>query len=227
MKSGRQKLKKYLAFVMTVVMVLTAVPFGGLTFSAIAEDGEYTEGYYTYTVENGEATITGCDNSISGEVVIPDTLGGYPVTSIGYEAFCNCTGLTSITIPNSVTSIGDSAFSDCTGLTSITIPDSVTSIGEYAFAWCESLTSITIPDSVTSIGEYAFYDCAGLTSITIPDSVTSIGCYAYYNTSYYNNDSNWENDVLYIGNHLIKAKDSFSGDYDIKGVTKTIADNAF
>ena len=227
MKSGTQKLKKFLAFVMTVVMVLTAVPFGGLTFSAIAEDGEYTEGYYTYTVENGEATITGCDNSISGEVVIPDTLGGYPVTSIGYEAFCNCTGLTSITIPNSVTSIGDSAFSDCTGLTSITIPDSVTSIGEYAFAWCESLTSITIPDSVTSIGEYAFYDCAGLTSITIPDSVTSIGCYAYYNTSYYNNDSNWENDVLYIGNHLIKAKTSISGVYSIKDGTKTIAESAF
>ena len=175
MKSGRQKLKKFLAFVMTAVMVLTAVPFGGLTFSAIAEN----EGYYTYTVENGEATITDCDESISGDVVIPDTLGGYPVTSIGYEAFCNCTGLTSITIPDSVTRIGGCAFSDCTGLTSITIPDSVTSIGDYAFNHCTGLTSITIPDGVTSIGDGAFAYCSGLTSITIPDSVKSIGRFAF------------------------------------------------
>ena len=131
MKSGRQKLKKFLAFVMTVVMVLTAVPLGGLTFSASAEN----EGYYTYTVENGEATITDCDTSISGEVVLPDTLGGYPVTSIGDDAFYDCTGLTNVTIPDGVTSIGDTAFSGCTGLTSITIPDSVTSIGNSAFEY--------------------------------------------------------------------------------------------
>ena len=125
MKSGTQKLKKILAFVMTAVMVLTAVPFGGLTFSAIAEDGEYTEGYYTYTVENGEATITDCDISISGEVVLPDTLGGYPVTSIGSWAFENCTGLTSVTIGNSVTSIGKSAFYYCSGLKNITYKGTV------------------------------------------------------------------------------------------------------
>ena len=175
MKSGRQKLKKFLAFVMTVVMVLTAVPFGGLTFSASAED----EGYYTYTVENGEATITDCDESISGEVVIPDTLGGYPVKSIGIYAFEDCTGLTSITIPYGVTSIGCNAFYGCTGLTSITIPDSVTSIGSWAFDDCTGLTSITIPDSVTSISYRAFDGCTGLTSITIPDSVTSIGDSAF------------------------------------------------
>ncbi len=88
--------------------------------------------------------------------------------NIDNSAFSGCTGLTSITIPDSVTNIGDSAFSGCTGLTSITIPDSVTSIGER-----------TIPDSVTSIGERAFSGCTGLTSVTIPDSVTSIGSGAF------------------------------------------------
>ena len=101
------------------------------------------------------------------------------VTSIGANAFLDCSGLTSITIPNSVTSIGGSAFSGCKGLTSITIPNSVTSIGGYAFSGCSGLTSITIPNSVTSIGGSAFSGCRGLTSITIPNSVTSIGDYAF------------------------------------------------
>ena len=96
------------------------------------------------------------------------------VTSIGKDAFKNCSNLKSITILDSVTSIGDFAFSDCSSLTSITILDSVTSIGDFAFSDCSSLTSITIPDSVTSIGDFAFSGCSSLTSITILDSVTSI-----------------------------------------------------
>ena len=105
---------------------------------------------------------------------------GSALSAIEYNAFSGCTGLTSITIPDSVTVIGSYAFEGCTGLTSITIPDSVTYIAGAAFAGCTDLTSITIPNSVTCIDYWAFEGCTGLTSITIPDSVTSIGDRAFY-----------------------------------------------
>ena len=80
-------------------------------------------------------------------------------------AFSGCSGLTSVTLPDSVTSIGYGAFRSCSGLTSITIPDSVTSIGEYAFGYCSGLTSVTIGNSVTSIGDSAFYNCSRLKTV--------------------------------------------------------------
>jgi len=81
------------------------------------------------------------------------------ITSIGVCAFGNngggvtygCTGLTSLTIPNSVTLIGDNAFANCTGLTSLIIPNSVTMIGSGiianpggSFSGCSGLKSLTI-----------------------------------------------------------------------------------
>ena len=161
-----------------------------------------TDGAWTYTVANNQATITGYTGP-GGAVSIPSTVNGisvvqlsadifgFPntsvtsviipnsVTSIGDYAFLSCTGLTSVTIPNSVTSIGYDAFAGCTGLTSVTIPNSVTSIPSYAFEDCTSLASVTIPNSVTSIGDYAFYGCTSLASVNIPTSVTSIGVWAF------------------------------------------------
>ena len=115
---------------------------------------------------------SGCSGLTS--VTIPNS-----VTSIGLTAFRDCTGLTSVTIPNSVTSIGDYAFAYCSGLTSVTIPNSVTTIGNSAFRVCTGLTSVTVPNSVTSIGYNAFASCSGLTSVTIPNSITFIGDYAF------------------------------------------------
>ncbi len=88
------------------------------------------------------------------------------MTSIGNYAFKNCSGLTSVTIPNSVTSIGSYAFQGCSGLTSVTIGNSVTSIPNYVFSGCSGLTSVTIGNSVSNIGSDAFNGCSGLTSIT-------------------------------------------------------------
>ncbi|MDG1362774.1 MAG: leucine-rich repeat domain-containing protein [Akkermansiaceae bacterium] len=133
-----------------------------------------------YRIKSDTVTITGCGHKASGDLIIPDTIEGNPVTSIGDDAFRFCTSLTSITIGNGVTSIGYAAFQGCTSLTSIKIPDSVTSIGPSTFYGCQSLTSITIPDGVTSIGGADFANCQSLTSITIPDSVISIGINAFY-----------------------------------------------
>ena len=96
------------------------------------------------------------------------------MTSIGGSAFDGCTGLSNITIPNSVTSIGGSAFDGCTGLSNITIPNSVTSIGGYTFSGCTGLSNITIPNSVKSIGDNAFSGCTSLTEMIIPNSVNEI-----------------------------------------------------
>ena len=139
-------------------------PTEGLAYT-LNDDGA------SYTVTKG--TVTG------GDVVIPATYNGLPVTIIGEDAFGDCEDLTSITIPDSITNIGEWAFSDCTGLTSITIPNGVTSIDKRAFYDCTGLTSVTIPDNVTTVENYAFYGCTGLTSVTIGSGVTSINGYAF------------------------------------------------
>ena len=156
-----------------------------------------------YTVE-----VASNDGQHSGDITIPET--------VDYNG-----------ITYSVTRIGNGAFYYCSGLTSIIIPESVTSIGEWAFADCDSLISITIPNSVTSIEELAFYDCSALTSITLPNSITSIGYDAFYKTGLYNDDSYWEDGVLYIGNYLIRAKKTIEGIYNIRENTLIISTEAF
>ncbi len=166
-----------ISFTFPAELGLADLGVGGNAIVASAE----TSGDFEYSVDSGNVKITGYIGS-GGSVDIPATIDGKPVTSIREYAFAYCSGLTSITIPNSVISIGNYAFAGCPELTSITIPSSVTSIGNYAFTGCFGLTSITIPSSVTSIGIYAFGNCSGLKTIYIP-SGAQLGAYAIPDTA--------------------------------------------
>ena len=162
-----------------------------------------------------------CDCTGLTSVSIPNSL-----TSIGSSAFLYCTGLTSVTIPNCVTSIGNSAFSGCSSLTSVIIGNSVTSIGNSAFSGCSSLTSVIIGNSVTSIGDWTFSGCSSLASITIPESVKHIGYYAFDSTAWFYNQPDG---VVYAGKVAYKYKGTMSTGTEIiiKEGTLAIAGYAF
>ena len=148
-------------------------------------DGTATvDGYtWSYRIRNGAATIVAekdgrfscaVSPAPSGDVSIPATLNGVKVTSIGREAFKNCSELKSVTIPVGVTGIEWEAFRFCKGLASVTIPEGVTHIDVNAFCDCGGLKSVTLPSSLKNIGWGAFGRCVGLTSVTIPNSVETI-----------------------------------------------------
>ena len=137
---------------------------GQLIKAMTKEEVEQNYSYDNYPAMVNEALKT------ATEFVWPEG-----VTSIGNNAFYECTGLTSVTIPSTITTIGNKAFFGCTGLTSVTIPSTVTEIRDSAFNLCSSLTSVTIPSTVTTIGMYAFCGCTGLNPLTVPNTVTTIG----------------------------------------------------
>jgi hypothetical protein len=158
---------KYLLFFSLLVASLQAATVDDLTFTLNGDSTEYS--------------VTDCLTSASGSLEIPSTYNGLPVTSIGYQAFLFCNGLTSITIPDSVTSIGNEAFSFCNSLTSITIPDNVTSIGNQAFAHCTSLTNIRFDGIAPTIGSLVFsYTQVSYTIIEAANAATYGGDGATY-----------------------------------------------
>ncbi len=153
--------KKILSIILVVIMLLSIAPI------AMAAEGEaepeiFTEGIYSYSVADGEATIVDCDSSVSGDVVIPNTLGGYPVAAIGYMAFYYSPNITSVVIPTGVKTIGDFAFFGNTGLTELVLPDGVVSLGEHAFARCSAIKSVSIPKTLTDIDAAAFALCGAI-----------------------------------------------------------------
>ncbi len=206
----KTNMKKTLSFLVFALLGAFATSAWGQAydFTATAPSGQTLY----YKIVNGEAHVVRpgagsiYNNYITGSLTIPSTVSNgnttYAVTALDTTnssgTFYKCTGLTSVTIPNSVTSICKNAFSNCSGLTSITIPNSVTSIGYYAFNSCSNLTSVNYIGTIAQWCNIAFSDPGSnptyythslningspVTDLIIPDSVTSIGNYAFYNCS--------------------------------------------
>ena len=197
---------KILSVLLALVLAVGTIAVTPLAASAAEADAAPTAAtideaypdfrYYVY--DNNKARI---DEYLGegGDVEIPASLGGYPVTSIGWYAFMGCTGITSVIIPDTVTTLGEGAFSRCTNLAEITIPDSVTYTGTGVFgetAWYENHPDgevvyagkvayemkgtsecpeeVVIKDGTVSIGWFAFADCSNLKTVILPDSLTLI-----------------------------------------------------
>ncbi len=179
--------KMFLILAMAVAM---AVCFA---FGASAE--EFTEGYYTYIVENDEATITSVDTAISGDVVLPSTLGGYQVTKISDcfndckhietvwfsqgikiidNAFNSCYSIIKICFNDSLKEINDS-FNSCLLLEKITIPETVIKIN--GFGNCFSLSEVNFSEGIKEISGFA--NCPKIKNIKLPSTIESLGNYSF------------------------------------------------
>ena len=175
--------KKFLAVLMCAAMIFGSVAmFGGIASAAYEKDG-----FLTFQIEGDGAVLIKCDESATGEITVPDAIGGVPVKRIAsaellggrFGAFGSCEGITKLNLPDSITQIDDAAFIYCSKLAEINIPAGVTEIGSNCFDGCESLKKIDTPDGVKSIGNNAFAGCKSLEEITIPEGVTSIDFYAF------------------------------------------------
>jgi hypothetical protein len=155
-------------------LLLLAVP-------APVQAGFY-DGFY-YSTNGQSITITGCSFPNGGNVFIPSSIEGLPVTSIAAGAFSgqlSSGGFSDVTIPGTVTNIGDYAFYECSGITNVTIAGSVKSIGNYAFYNCVQLLTVTLSSGTASIGSWAFAACGRFSGgIFIPSSITNIGDAAF------------------------------------------------
>lgn len=140
-------------YILCILLLLLMLPFA----PASAE----TEGDFTYAVIDGHASITAYTGS-AAELILPDTLGGYPVTAIGYCAFRSCTTLTQVVICEGVASIGSNAFQNCFSLRQVSLPGSLVSLGSHAFYGCPALKQVSLPDSLVRLYPYAFYGCSAV-----------------------------------------------------------------
>ena len=182
----KEIVKSGLSLVLALTIVLGSAYVGlgefdfGEFFAVKAEAASKSDLTFKLNGDGKSYYVHYCSYFASGELVIPSTYNGLPVTRIGNSAFSDCTSLTSVTIPDSVTSIGDWAFDNTAYYNnSSNWVDGVLYIGNHLIDAKKINDNYIIKDGTKTIADIAFYYCTSLTSITIPNSVTSIGYAAF------------------------------------------------
>ena len=142
-----------------------------------------TDGPWSFTVADGEATLTEYSGTGPEDFVLPSSVESdgtnYTVTAVGSSAFSSKSWFKTLRMPDTIRSIGNSAFESCRALQSIEVPGSVTNIGRSAFYGCTNLVTATLNEGIVSIGDSAFYNCSSLLVASVPNSVTNLGSGAY------------------------------------------------
>lgn len=230
-------MRKTIAICIVLTGALVAIP--------LKADTETVNGItWTYRVKDDAAELYGsgmsfdyrgwpshCSNpsipsSTSGTVLVPSSLGGFPVVSIGESSFAGCGRITNITLPNSVTNIGNYAFSLCNVLTNVTILGDMSCIGRFSFYKCIGLSRFVIPNGVISIGDQAFNGCSCLTNVTISDSVEKIGSSVFYDCNPSLFDATTIPGVNIVDGWAIGHTGTLTGSLDLTGI-RGIASGAF
>jgi hypothetical protein len=219
-------MKKLLSALCLCIAMFAVVPNASISAAGTISGNDYT---LSYEVIGGNMTITGLEAEVPVDVIIPNEIDGYLVTSIGESAFSGCTYLTTIDLPDNLKSIGKNAFSG-TNLTSVTIPKYLTSVG-YDTYYKESpfvnskLSSVTIEDGMVTIPGYLFAQCSTLTKITIPDSVTEIGANAFNGCKLTEAGITFSDNLKIIGGSVFRGNDFKS--LTLPDTITSIGDNAF
>ena len=155
-------------------------------------------------------------------ISIPST-----VKTVCDGAFKGCSELKSINFGSGVKTIGEGVASNCKKLTTVKM-SGVEAINKSSFMYCPALKTVILSDNLKTVGDYAFYDCDKLSAIKVEGKLESVGRYAFYSTSYYNNEKNWSDGVLYVGSCLLNVKKlrKHSTTLSVKSGTTCIADGA-
>ena len=179
----KREMKKFLSLFLVITLMLLSSPINNLDLSVMAADtSSHTDGIYTYTVANNEATITACDKSASGVIEIPSKLGGYTVVELAIASFANCIKIKKITIPDSITDLDDRVFDSCTSLEEVVVPGSIKIIPQSAFDECYKLNNVVLGEGIEEISFNAFWRCGALETINLPQSLRIIKDRAFKET---------------------------------------------
>lgn len=157
----------------------------------IDEDALIEDGIYTYSIDSRGANIYVCDRVAAGVIEVPSTLGGYEVAVISRGAFRDCTGITRVTLPDTITTIAVDSFNGCSSLEEINIPKNAVSIATGVFRNCASLQDINVSEdnpSFTSVDGVMYnkekttlytYPAGRVGPYTIPEGATYITTNAF------------------------------------------------